>query len=76
MLEPAEIHGTICRTDGDLRHKGLCYLVLEGKNGLGGGGSADALFEGLLYYVLSMTAESVKHVWARLPGLIMYLCGG
>jgi hypothetical protein len=76
VLSASELEdGSGCKTDGDMRWKGLCYVVVEGKNLLGGGGVADAVFEALLYYLLSTRRDAVKHWRGRFPGLIMYLCG-
>jgi hypothetical protein len=75
MLTASELEdGSGCKTDGDVRWKGFCYLVVEGKNGLGAGGVADAMFEALLYNALSMKKGLTKFE-GRFPGLIMYLCG-
>jgi hypothetical protein len=75
MLAASEIEGSLCRTDGDLRWKGLCYVILEAKNELGGGG-AEPLFEALLYYLKSMRKRSEEEECPRLPCLIIYLSGG
>jgi len=60
--------------DGDLRWKGLCYIILEVKNELGGG-SAESLFDVMLYYLKSMKKQSEEDAHARLPSLIIYLSG-
>jgi hypothetical protein len=74
MLAASEIEGSLCKTDGDIRWKGLCYLILEAKNELGGGG-AEPLFEAILYYLKCMRKWSEKDARSRLPCLIMYLSG-
>jgi len=74
MLVASEIEGSQCKTDGDLRWKGLCYIILEAKNELGGGG-AEPLFEAMLYYLKSMRKQSEEDAHARLPSLIIYLSG-
>jgi len=74
MLAASEIEGSRCKTDGDSRWKGLCYIILEAKNGLGGGG-AEPLFEAMLYYLKSMRKRSEEDARARLPSLIIYLSG-
>ena len=61
MLAASEIEGSRGKTDGDLRWKGLCYLIIEAKNELGGGG-AEPLFELLLYY---LNEETVRGRCAR-----------
>ena len=61
MLAASEFEGSGGKTDGDLRWKGLCYLILEAKNELGGGG-AEPLFELLLYY---LNEETVRGRCAR-----------
>jgi hypothetical protein len=76
-LAASEIEGGRgSRTDGDLRFKGLCYAVLEGKNNIGGGGGAHPLLQALIYYLTSMKEYSERDANARLPSLIIYLCGG
>ena len=74
MLAASEIEGSRCKTDGDLGWKGLCYIILEAKNELGGGG-AEPLFEAMLYYLKSMRKRSEEDARARLPSLIIYLSG-
>ena len=74
MLAASEIEGSRCKTDSDLRWKGLCYIILEAKNELGGGG-AEPLFEAMLYYLKSMRKRSEEDARARLPSLILYLSG-
>ena len=74
MLAASEIEGSRCKTDGDLGWKGLCYIILEAKNELGGGG-AEPLFEAMLYYLKSMRKRSEEDTRARLPSLIIYLSG-
>src|SRR5882762_1328797 len=48
MLTVSEMEGSRCKMDGDLWWKSLCYIILEAKNQLGGGG-AEPLFEAMLY---------------------------
>ena len=50
-----------CKMDGDLQWKGLCYIILEAKNELGGG-STEPLFKTMLYYLKSMRKQSEEGV--------------
>jgi hypothetical protein len=68
MLTASEIKGSRCKTDDDLRWKVLCYIILDAKNELSGGG-AEHLFEVMLYYLKSMRKWSEGDAHARLPSL-------
>jgi hypothetical protein len=73
-LTASHLEGSQCRTDGDMRWKGLCFVILEVKNELACG-MAEPLFEALFYFVRSMRKFSEQNDHARLPCIIIYLCG-
>jgi hypothetical protein len=72
-LAASKLEGTHYQSDGDIRIRGFCVLVVEGKLEIGSKG-AEPLFQGAQYY-LEFVREKAGEGIHTLPCFILYVFG-
>jgi hypothetical protein len=74
-MAPAEIVGTLYRTDGDMRCNGFPYFFAELKHEMGSKG-AEPVFQSAAYYTAHLRQQKHLNPHSPFPCLVLYLIGG